>query len=280
MNHIFVTYSDGFPVHYSAANTKISFLGKGLIELGDNVTLINKFYGVNNIAQKHGFYDGIEYYSFPSKVGKTCGSIVNTYKTIRLLNKLFKGNETNVVYIGCGNFFVLYFITLFARFIFEEWQYGSKNTSLMYRINAFLHSKVLGYYSDYILPISEFLKSKSLKFKKPIFKLPICANFKINTVPYKRNNSERYLLYCASVGYKRAFEFIVDSFTIAFDKCNDIKLHLILSGDEKLIESDKLLITKRKLDRIVEIKTKLPYEELLTEYVNAQALLIPLFLIQ
>ena len=283
INHVFISYSDGFPVYFIAANTKIRFLGRGLTSLGDRVLLLNKFYSKNNNAPKHGFEDGIEYVSFHKKGGKIRTSIINTFKTFGLLKRSKRDNSLNVAYIGCGNFFILAPIAMYAKllrykvaFIFEEFQAGL-DLPLLYKVNGYLHSYMLGYFADYIMPISEFLINKSQKFNKPIIKLPICADFINITHPGRVCDGEKYFLYCASAIYKKAFRFVIDAFLFAFEKDHSVKLHLILSGNDEFINEDKEYIKQKRLESIIEVKTQVPYEELINEYMNATGLLIPLF---
>ena len=283
INHVFISYSDGFPVYFIAANTKIRFLGRGLISHGDRVLLLNKYYSKNNIAQLHGFEEGIEYVSFQKNGGKVKSSIVNTLKTFKFLKKEKRVCNLNVVYIGCGNFFLLAPIAIYARllkykvaFIYEEFQAGL-DLPLLYRINGFLHSYILGYFVDFILPISEFLVEKSQRFNKPIFKLPICADFSNITHEEGKRSEEKYFLYCASAIYKKAFEFVIDAYLSAFGKNSSVKLHMVLSGRSDYIEEDKDYINQKGLTDAIIVRTQLPYEILMSEYANAAGLLIPLF---
>ena len=98
---------------------------------GDKVTLINKFYSINNNAPLHGEEDGIEYYSMPKEGNKVKGAILNSIRVIRLIKSLKETDKRNIVYVGAGNFFVLATIMIFARIygykvalIQEEYQAG------------------------------------------------------------------------------------------------------------------------------------------------------------
>ena len=281
-NHVFISYSDGFPVYFIASNTKIRFISKGLIMQGDKVTLINKFYSINNNAPLHGEEDGIEYYSMPKEGNKVKGAILNSIRVIRLIKSLKETDKRNIVYVGAGNFFVLATIMIFARIfgykvalIQEEFQAGL-DLPLLHKINGYLHSFCLGYLADAILPISEYLTKVCSRFHKPMFKLPICADFhNINLPSYKSDN--KYFLYCASAVYHRAFDFVLDSFEIVTKTHPDAFLHLILSGKQCFIDEDREKVEQRGLDSKVVIMSQLKYDTLLSEYGNSCGLLIPLF---
>lgn len=282
MKHFFLSYSDGFPTYYIAANTKIRFISKGLIEQGDSVVLLNKFYSINNNAPAYGVENGVAYYSLPKEKSKIKGAFLNTIRAIRLLKKEYKKGEQNIAYIGAGNFFILCLLSVAARIrgykvalIQEEFQAGLE-LPFLNKVNGYLHSYYLGYFVNYILPISEYLANISKKYRKPMFKLPICADFSIASAnPAKVN--EPYFLYCASALYHRAFDFVLDSFEILARQSNNVKLHLVLSGKKEFIKEDIAKINKRGLSDRVIVMTQLPYDELLNQYNNASALLIPLF---
>lgn len=91
-----------------------------------------------------------------------------------------------------------------------------------------------------------------------------------------QNNSEKYFLYCAGIGYKHALNFVLDSFSLAFANSADIHLHLVLSGSQDEI-MDYYENIEKSLKNKISILTHLPYNCLIKEYANAQGLLIPLF---
>lgn len=282
INNVFVSYSDGFPVSFCAANTKVGFLGKGLVQQGDRVVLINKFYGKKNIAPTYGCHDGILYYSLPNKGNKIKKSIFNTYRTCKILKKEIQPYNVNVAYIGCGNFFILVVISLYARmygykvaFIYEELQ-AKLDMPFINRVNGWLHSYYMGYFVDCVLPISEYLSNVSKRWNKPMFKLPICADFS-ESDKVQQTCPSQYFVYCAAAGYHRSFLFILDAFEHVCQSHPEAKLHIVLSGSEQLIAKDKKIIGERNMNAHITIMTKLPYNTLLSEYKKAQALLIPLF---
>lgn len=282
MNAVFLSYTDGYPLKFSAANTKFSFLSRGLFNKGVSVTCVNKFYGDNNVCPEDFNQNGIRCISLRDKKKGALSLLLKSIKLCHILKSLYIKNEKNHLYFGCGNCFVLFPIIIMARlygykvvFILEEWL-PSMNFTGLYRINALIHGYYMGYLSDYIMPISEFLITKSQKFKKPVFKLPICADFDMSPIKQIRDDGD-YFLYCASASYKRAIMFVLEAFTIFSSKYSDTCLHLVIKGTITEIDEIKKLCQDKGIRDRVKILSDLPYDQLLFEYQNSTALLIPLF---
>lgn len=281
INHVFLSITYNYPYSFNAANTKFAFLGKGFLERGDDVLVINKFYRSGIKAKEDGQKDGFRYVSLPDD---RFDMLTNTLKVCSILKKSFNHDSLNVVYLGGGHFFILLFLTLYSRMlgykvalVWDEYQAGL-DFSFIYKLNGILLCYVLGYFVNFILPISEFLVRKSAKFRKPIFKLPICADFKSPMISESRKERPNYFLYCASVEYDKALQFVLDSYLCAMRNSSPIaSLHVILSGNSQMIEEFQSKIRKEGIDDRVMVMTQLPYDVLIDEYQNAQALLIPLF---
>lgn len=277
MNNVFFSYTDGYPEVYTAANTKASFLAKGFLELGHNVLFINKINGRNNLAPSHGSAENIEYVSI--KEGNVFHRVICSFE---ILKRAKYPDGLNILYVGCGHFFILLPIMIYAKllgykvsFIFEEWM-PSMKLRLPYKINAYLHGYFLGYFSDVVMPISEFLMHKSRRFHKPQFKLPICADFLCSSKCVSQFVHEKYFLYCASSDYCEMIKFAIDSFEIAFQKNHDVKLKLVLSGDVNFFNNINTHIQDKGMQECVTIYSRLPYDQLCGLYNGAQGLLIPL----
>lgn len=283
MNVLFYMYTDGYPSKFSAANTKFEFLSKGLIKNGVEVSCINKIYGCNNIGQAKSIYKGVNCFSIGNERTKLNSIISNLFKSLLIIKKQYNTKASNFLFFGCGNVFILIPAIIFSKiigykiiFIFEEWL-PSMPFKGFYKINAFIHGHLMGYFSDYIMPISEYLKNKSLKFKKPIYKLPICANFECISES-KINKFSNYFLYCASASYQRAIDFILDSFgKFSLDFGEKFSLHLVIKGSDEQINRVKLMCKKYDVNNKVVIYSDLKYSDLILQYKNAIALLIPLF---
>lgn len=282
INNVFIAYTSGYPVKFGAANTKAEFLAKGLILHGHHVTFVNRFYGSDNVLMSDGEKDGISFVSFPNKKNKLITLIANFNKLRVYLKSIYKPNCKNVVYVGGGDFLLTVIMIFVAKashykvaFIFEEWMAGM-DLPLIKKLSSYMHSHYLGYLCDYILPISEYLIEQSGRFKKPLLKVPVCADF--STQPVKIDLTEKpYLLYCAGVGYQKALDFVIDTFCKLNTNYKNVDLHLILSGDSSLIQSYKYKIANLPNCNNIFVFEKLPYSQLWFEYRHARALLIPLF---
>jgi glycosyltransferase involved in cell wall biosynthesis len=129
---------------------------------------------------------------------------------------------------------------------------------------------------DGILPISEFLisKIKEVNFKGEILKIPpICDYREINKVQII-NTSETYFLYVGYFIYKWAISFVIKSFESLAD--NNCYLHLVINGgSQQLADLQSEINTSIKKDKII-LLSKLSYQDLISQYKNACALLIPL----
>lgn len=281
MNIVFLYYTDGYPLKFSAANTKAEFVAEGLIQSDVKVHLINKSYGPNNVAPEYIESKGINVHSVKNTRGKIISSISNVFKTFSILRKI-KQKDDNILMIGCGNTF-LFAPLLFASrvigyksaFILEEWE-PSIPYSFIYKVNALIHGHLFGYLFDYILPISEFLTEKARKFGKPMLKFPVCSDFCDEVPDVKRVQSTDYFLYCASAGYQRAIYYVLDAYEIFSKTHKEASLHLVLNGSKTQLDDIKTVISEKQIQN-VEIKSSLPYNVLQDEYRNALGLLIPLF---
>lgn len=280
INAVFVSCTDGYPNHFNAGNTKCQMVARGLINQGDKVLFINKIYGPNNNRNEGVDAYGIHYVSFGNKGTKSLSFLSNLKKLFMAIRDAFNENENNHLFVGCGNFFVYMPAIIAAKlkgyrisYIFEEWMMAM-DFPLIYKVNAFLMSYVIGYFCDSILPISEYLKSRSLKFHKPILKLPICADF--TNIRYPEKKISNYLLYCASASYVSALDYIIESFSMSCKTHNNIQLRLILSGSDDDLALIRSKIHNKHLETNCIIETKLDYDKLLFYYSNAIALLIPL----
>lgn len=281
INAVFFCCTDGYPSHFNAGNTKCGLVAKGLVELGHNVLFINKIYGPYNNKEKGVDENGVSYVSFGA-----CGSRLKTLyhnlvSSFSLIKSQYQKEQSNHLVIGCGNFFVLLPALIYARllgyrvdYILEEWMIGMDFKGL-YKVNAWLMSHIIGYGCSAILPISEFLKCKAQVFRKPLFKLPICADFDISA--NKNILPEKYLLYCAHAAYVDALFFVIDSYNLFAKEHPNTRLRLILGGSDEDVKIAVDKIKELSLEQKCDIRRKLPYNELMSFYASAQALLIPLF---
>lgn len=277
LNIVFISCTDSYPHKFSANNTKIGLLAKGLIKFNDRVTIVNKYYGHNNTSDSKKNITGVDVFDYKTYKSKIFTSIWNLYKVIRDLKKIRRRDVKNIAIITCSSF-IHNLVLIIALKIYgykissliQEWSHAQK-VPLLYKVNGWMHSYLIGYLVDSILPISEYIINKTRHFNKPFLKLPICAEFG----NMNKNEIKWDFVYCASAGYKDAAIFILDSFVILAQESTNNSLCMILSGSESELDAIHDEIQRRNLLKNVTIKTKLSYFDLISTYQSAQALLIP-----
>lgn len=278
LNIVFVSCTENYPHGFSANNTKMGLLAKGLIEQGNDVTFINKYYGGNSSKDNFDNFKGIHIFDFKQYSNKKLTSLINLVKVINRLRKL-KTCKKNVIIITGGSFIHNFFIVSCTKFmgyksamLVQEYIISQKQIDTVHKINGWIHLSLMGCFVDFILPISEFLIEKMRKFHKPYLKLPICADFETKNSSFPISNE---FVYCASSGYYEAACFVIASFELLNKRYSGHKLCMILSGDTQKIARIQNIIDQKYLNNEIYIQSKLSYSELINKYSTAKALLIP-----
>lgn len=161
-----------------------------------------------------------------------------------------------------------------AKIVYEYVEYRSEKgtRNLYHKINNYMcdfHGAKLW---DGCIAISNYLMDAALKVnpKLPVIKVTPVGDFDL----FEANNQdvdvgEDYVMFCGHAGYFEVVKFIIDSFnasTISKDK----KLLLVLGGDALQVARVK------EYDGNCIIKSRIPYDELVSLYKHAHALMIPL----
>lgn len=131
-------------------------------------------------------------------------------------------------------------------------------------------------YCDKFIVISEFLKEHVKRYKKEFLKIPPIIDFDQFVGIEKKDSDRPYFLYCGSIVYLDVIRFIIDSFTTSGLNRNGFYLKLVLSGSLEEIENLVEKIEFEDLSESIEVLNKLKYEQLISYYAGASALLIPL----
>lgn len=100
----FISCTENYPTAPSANNTKIGLLAKGLQEIGNEVTIINKYYG-NTFHAERGVFEKLHYISLDTKQGKTLSSFINILHIGKILKKERSKENKNIAVFSCGSFF-------------------------------------------------------------------------------------------------------------------------------------------------------------------------------
>lgn len=276
----FVSCTDDYPFTPSANNTKFGLLAKGLCLQGDEVVIINKYYGDKIVSKKVGHSGKVAYLSLHQKGNKFLASWGNLLTICRILYFKRSVRSRNIVILAEGSFIHHVIVCIFSKLvgvrtglIFQEWHI-SFDIGFIYNLNSSLFDKYLGAFVNVIFPISEFIMAKCKHFGKPVLKIPIIADFEIKTVPVGGEEENRYFLYCASTGYFRIIKFILDSFEhFLKENGKTVKLKLVLNGNLDKVREEIMMMG---LSEQIDVYSRVSYEQLIQMYASASGLLIPL----
>ena len=282
-NIIFLDCTQNYTMQYSASNTKIEFLAKGLVEQGDVCTIHNGINGASLseetiVLKKEDIGTVVTY---KQKGNKHISWILNYKKLKKDLIKLYNEDCSNIVVLVMPIYHIFRIYVKLARkigykvvSIAHEWPPTVNTIHPIKRPFFNLTSLLFGKYVDGILPISEYIIDKIRHFEKPYLKVPILADFSFT--PQFKNGTNDYFIYCVYAAYRRIILPIIRSFH-SYLKCGGShSLILILSGSQEDIEQIKTYIQNLDLGNRILIKSKVQYNELYELYSNASGLIIPL----
>lgn len=282
----------GFPSG-GARIEKLKLIGKALKLQGCKVHIISNSWGRYKKGQldNKGEVEGLTYH-YSCKSTHRPGSFLSR-RLIKLYGQineirylLFNNCDVAIVSFGAGKFFQLlkYWILKKIRGFKIFYPYHEDennlliNKTLFSSLNVFLFKKYAWKMLDGAFPISSYLEKKILKRNPnlPLLRIPAFVDFEIFD-KIKLNNSnttDKYFLFCGSLGYYKTIDFIIKSFEILLDK--EFQLHLICSGTQK--QKNQLInrINQSNKKSLIKIFDFLPYNTLVNKYLKAKALLIPL----
>lgn len=287
--------SSSFPYEISAANIKNELTARSLVEADFDVTILTKLSSVgkrNSNKSKYkteGKKNGVKFHFISGNVFKPVGIINRQYTLIKgLWNELmfFRKNRkrkiTVLLSITWFHLVIYYFIlskVLKIQFVLSimEWHLVQENRTKLQRINDYLFDNFAPKLFNKGLPISHFLdhelKKRNSKIKNYI--LPALTDISEFEVPVE-SKSDNYFLYCGHAGYMSVIKFVIASYKNVLKSNSSSKLHLVINGTSKQIQKLEKFIKEIELDNYITILHKIPYQELIAEYKNALALLIPL----
>lgn len=281
MNFIFLSCTENYPVSFSANNTKIEYISRGLVELRHDVHIINRINGTKGYDSDKELISsfGARCFLFQQKQSKIFTALRNLKRQITLLRKLKIKNSENILVLDTGYVLTLLLYVIFAKImgykmlhIITEWPVFL-NKGAITRWDSRIYLYIFGYFCDGFLPISESLAAHLRHFAKPILKMPILSEY---TQLKVINNKKPLFAYCANAGYTRIISFVLDAANIVSKYETDFRLVLILYGNEEDIKKVKKAIIDKGLVKYVIIRQKILQTKLLELYRNAIGLLIPL----
>jgi glycosyltransferase involved in cell wall biosynthesis len=273
----------GFPYQKTASSNKFFLMGKALSELGFRVILINKVNSTNEIIERRGQIESVEYLFLSTQernsiLKKIITKIKANFLLFSQLRNLRSKTQKNFLIISRNSLSIVIYYRLISwilgyRLIFIIMEFNPVITkSVFKKIKSFLFWNFAFFFADGALPISHFIhklinkKNKSL----PLHILPVLADFNSN-IDKIFKDTECYFCYCGSIGYEDVIKLIID----AFNKINNnkIKLYLIISGKNEAIEKFK---NEVKLVSNIIFFQNLTNTELFNIFSNSIGLLIPM----
>ena len=287
---IIVLGINGFPNAFSAKVNRYRSITKMLASSGHNITVLNRNIGKTDVST-------IEYDGYKVNVENSLSINIpfyTVYKYFKKITLLFEFVKVFKLCVGNGKrqeerVFMVYTPSLFlflnyilwaklfnAKVIYDyvekrsDFEEGKKN-KINRKGDIILENKALKY-ADGIIVISEYLKNeiKNNFSGVPYLKLPAVCDFKRIRKIEKRETNKQYLLYCGSSAYMDVVYFIIN----AYKKANiSSMLGLMLIVD--IPQQEERLINKL-LNENINILSGLSYEELISYYKGAAALLIPM----
>lgn len=275
--------SDGYPIKFSANNTKGEFIALGLKKAGCKVSMLDEFYGTKDVlVAKEGISEkGIEYLLLP-RLGRFKAPFHTLPKIWKYLRARKKENEKNHIIIGM-KYYPLYIIVCLMAWLcgytrsslFHEWHisFGKRKRSVL--SEAWLKDKTFGYWLNGIFPIGHFLKEKSLKFGKPLMLLPVMGEYDRHPKICKNRDS---FTYCCGAAYLLRNRLVLNAFKLLVSdiKYSHIKLILVLIGNQTELESVGKLIDDMEMTDHIIIKNQISQSELYDAFDSSIGLIIPL----
>ena len=282
MKVVFLGCTDNYGLGFSANVTKIGYMAKGLAEAGADCVIHNGIIGSDKVTNDQiATVDGFSITTFKKRGNQLFSFIRNIRKTYKYLKQEREKGGKNIVVTTLSLYHILiayYIISKVAGYKFvaisHEWGPTLKDAGKIKYWLYCLYAKTFGWFTDGILPISEYIIDRIKHFKKPYYKVPILAEFdKKNELLKKKNDT---MVYCASVYFKRVLHMLINAYKIYADNSGKLSLTLILNGPGNLIDDMQGYIDNCGMKGRIIIKTKLPYALLFNEFKSAQALIIPL----
>lgn len=283
-----------FP-HGFAQTQRLLLIAKGL-EINNCKTIVLCRYGTYqkklDDVFSDGIYEGIKYkYCSGSPVRPISFLKRNLLKLYGLINEFLVllsmriSGKLDYIFVTTNTFDkVLYYSIvskiLFTRSVIDNMEFWSAVKRGKWSIGEKLHDQLSPILYSKVICISDFLINHASKTrsKSNILKIPAIVDFsKFDELSGRTTgqNGNDYLLFCGSAVYFPVIDFIIES----FEKTHDKKIKLIIvssNGSKSDFEKLNRRISGSAKKGLIELKSNLPYSNLVELYKKSIALLIPL----
>lgn len=278
---IFFVGLGGVPYSKRAGDIRLRFLADALVSGGHEVSVLNRLPFPKTDESLGKFTKVIEL--FPHETRLTLW--IRFCAFFREICAVFTENrqkKIDVLHVYTGHFidFLFYFVlsrAIGAKVIYSYVEFRSRisRQNLYHRLNGYLVDRWGMRFVDGMIPISFFLAKHAARYRKslPMCKIPpICDFEQFSDVHSKTGPTKgEYILFCGSAEYREVIDLIKNAYDESPKLKERAKLKLVLGG--RLSARETL---RREYPSEIEILSGLPYEELLTEFRGALALLIPM----
>ncbi|MBJ2172613.1 glycosyltransferase family 4 protein [Aureibaculum sp. A20] len=294
---VLFTGANGFPFGSAVIQRQIQ-MAKALMNADFKILVINKNGSHSkNIAEREnivvqGNYHGIDYIYcsllsyrpdnfIVRNLVKKIGSIIEFFTIFYY--RIFK-NATHIFNNSINLKTLKYYYTLSKIFKMElVYDYveiigslGNRDKKELEEVKHDFDYQFLNY-SDKIIAISNYLENhvKSIDPNKEMIKIPPIIDFSYFGDIKPKYEDVSYFLFCGSAVYMDVVNFIIDAFIHSKSQDNDYHLKLVINGSHEQLNNLREFITEKKCQDNIEVLTKLPYDDLISYYKSARALLIP-----
>ena len=281
MNIVFVGIAGVFKQN-RALDSRLRYFAQ-LLAMDNSITVINRYSSLLSLTDPLNVPQGVDYYDIikPRNSGHLSSKFLMLLSILIepfVLLYINKKKRIDIIHIYTEHFYNILFYRLFSRIIstrivcqYVEYSSFFKHKNLFTKINCILYDKYMAKLSDGVIPISVFLNNKIKEVNpraRTLIVKPLCDFTYFEHVSIK-HLSKPYLLYCGSVAYYDAIELISKSFNNSL--ISEAKeMVFVLSGNK-----DKIELFKKNHPNYL-VLSNLDYDELISYYKGAYALLIPL----
>lgn len=283
LNVVFLDCTSGYGYSFSAVNTKTEFMVLGLKNHGACCTVINSVVGINEVHQRTVLNNGVcNIISYPKNGNQLVSWLKNVGALKDDLRQLFRREYANVVILESPDYHIYRLYCYYSHkygykiaTISHEWSPTVKSIHPLRRPFTNLYTRTFGFYSDAILPISEYIIDRIKHFNKPYLKVPVLASF--DEAPAECKTVKDYFIYCVYAAYIRVIIPVVEAYMEYLKSINGkYKLILVLGGSDTQVDIVTDYLILHGYEKSVSIRRKVPYDELMCLYKNAAGLIIPL----
>jgi glycosyltransferase involved in cell wall biosynthesis len=279
----------GFP-YGNATIQRIRYTFKALQLAGAKTLILNKFSRHKRDDQKRvNRSEGIPYVNLSYSIKKPEGSVpIILNKISGIVNELFflvrKRKKISAAILYTGSFGALLYyrvlsIVLHFKLVIQYVEFRSaigQRQKMRYKLNDYLFDNYFYKFCNGAIVISEFLKEhvQAKSATLPIMKIPAITDFSSSPVDSTGMGSS-YLMYAGTIDYLEIIYFILDLFEqIKLKGIYDGRLLLAIGGNASGILEAK--INNNQFHGDVDFRMNVPHKELLSLYLDADLLIIPL----